>query len=238
MTQTEKIKNYAQPHSFKDFSGGYNPKTGFFISRTILDGDYNSDIEKIEKKMSTMKANPKYIHHLKNRNTYDKFKVISLKSYDGTNEKQDAPPEPEFPDQFKYTPAYYSSPTLKKAVDWFQCEKTRVRVFRQLPGKNLELHHDFDNERQNFNDDNIMVRLFMPLTDRDAYLNLTNENSNIMVKLQKGQFSIINTDIVWHGTITYDDKPRDMLNIIMKWNTWLHNLTRSKSFVEIERIKL
>ena len=49
MTQTEKIKNYAQPHSFKDFSGGYNPKTGFFISRTILDGDYNSDIEKIEK---------------------------------------------------------------------------------------------------------------------------------------------------------------------------------------------
>ena len=83
-----------------------------------------------------------------------------------------------------------------------------------------------------------MVRLFMPLTDRDAYLNLANENSDVMVKLEKGQFTIINTDFVWHGSTTYDDKPRDMLNIIMKWNPWLHNLTRSKPFVDIERIKL
>ena len=222
-------------HTFKNFSGGYNPKTGFFISRTILDGDYTSDIDKIIKGWVNMYADPALQHTVKGAG---KFNVISLKSHDGTNETMDSPPEPEVPDRFKYTPAYYSSPILKKAVDWFQCEKTRVRVFRQLPGKNLELHHDFDNERQKFSDDNIMVRLFMPLTNRDAYLNLANENSDVMVKLEKGQFAIINTDFVWHGSTTYDDKPRDMLNIIMKWNPWLHNLTRSKPFVDIERIKL
>lgn len=222
-------------HTFNNFSGGYNPKTGFFISRTILDGDYTSDIDKIVEGWVNMYADPALQHTVKGAG---KFNVVSLKSHDGTNETMDSPPEPEVPDRFKYTPAYYSSPILKKAVDWFQCEKTRVRVFRQLPGKNLELHHDFDNERQEFSDDNIMVRLFMPLTNRDAYLNLANENSDVMVKLEKGQFAIINTDFVWHGSTTYDDKPRDMLNIIMKWNPWLHNLTRSKPFVDIERIKL
>ena len=222
-------------HTFKNFSGGYNPKTGFFISRTILDGDYTSDINKIVEGWVNMYADPALQHTVKGAG---KFNVVSLKSHDGTNETMDSPPEPEVPDRFKYTPAYYSSPILKKAVDWFQCEKTRVRVFRQLPGKNLELHHDFDNERQKFSDDNIMVRLFMPLTNRDAYLNLANENCDVMVKLEKGQFAIINTDFVWHGSTTYDDKPRDMLNIIMKWNPWLHNLTRSKPFVDIERIKL
>ena len=222
-------------HTFKDFSGGYNPKTGFFISRTILNGDYTSDVNRIVEGWVNMYADPALQHTVKGAG---KFNVVSLKSHDGTNETMDSPPEPEVPDRFKYTPAYYSSPILRKAIDWFQCEKTRVRVFRQLPGKNLELHHDFDNERQNFNDDNIMVRLFMPLTNRDAYLNLANENSDVMVKLEKGQFAIINTDFVWHGSTTYDNNPRDMLNIIMKWNPWLHNLTRSKPFVDIERIEL
>ena len=82
------------------------------------------------------------------------------------------------------------------------------------------------------------VRVMMPLTDRDAYLNLANENSDIMVKLVKGQFAIINVDTVWHGSITFDNEPRDMLNMIVKWNPWLHELTRSKPIVDIERIKL
>ena len=222
-------------HTFEDFSGGYNPKTGFFISRTVLDGDYYKDVDRIVEGWVNMYADPNLQHTVKGAG---KFNVVSLKSYDGTNERMDSPPEPEVPDNFKYTPAYYSSPILKKAVDWFQCEKTRVRVFRQLPGKNLELHHDFDNERQNFSDENIMVRVMMPLTDRDAYLNLANENSDIMVKLVKGQFAIINVDTVWHGSITFDNEPRDMLNMIVKWNTWLQELTRSKPLVDIERIKL
>ena len=108
-----------------------------------------------------------------------------------------------------------------------------------MPKQNLELHHDFDNERHSYNKDNTMVRILMPLNDeRDAYLNLANANSDITLKLTKGQFILLNTDYVWHGTVNNDSKPRDMLNMIVEWNDWLHSLTRSKSNVEIERINL
>ena len=40
------------------------------------------------------------------------------------------------------------------------------------------------------------------------------------------------------GSITFDNEPRDMLNMIVKWNSWLHELTRAKPLVDIERIKL
>ena len=84
-----------------------------------------------------------------------------------------------------------------------------------------------------------MVRILMPLNSkRDSYLNLANSNSDIMVKLEKGQFAIINTDFVWHGTVTYDSKPRDMLNMIVKWNDWLYDITRSKPNVAVERISI
>lgn len=231
--------SHSQSHSFKDFTGGYNPHSGFFLSRTILDGDYDNDIQQLEDKMLNLQCDPNYSRHLEDRNTDDIFKIISFKSADGTNETQSAPPEPEIPENFLYTPAYYNSPTIRKAIDWFECEKARVRIFRQLPEQNLQLHHDFDNERHSYDKSHTMVRILMPLNnERDSYLNLANSNSDIMVKLEKGQFAIINTDFVWHGTVTYDSKPRDMLNMIVKWNDWLYDITRSKPNVAVERISI
>ena len=89
-------------HTFKDFSGGYNPKTGFFISRTVLDGDYYKDVDRIVEGWVNMYADPNLQHTVKGAG---KFNVVSLKSYDGTNERMDSPPEPEVPDNFKYTKA-------------------------------------------------------------------------------------------------------------------------------------
>ena len=111
-------------HTFKDFSGGYNPKTGFFISRTVLDGDYYKDVDRIVEGWVNMYADPNLQHTVKGAG---KFNVVSLKSYDGTNERMDSPPEPEVPDNFKYTPAYYSRPILKKAVVAFIGEKDPLR---------------------------------------------------------------------------------------------------------------
>ena len=88
---------------FKDFSGGYNPKTGFFISRTVLDADYTPDVNKLVEGWVNMYADPLLQHNVKGAG---KFKVVSLKSRDGTNEAMDSPPEPEVPKNFKYTPAY------------------------------------------------------------------------------------------------------------------------------------
>mgnify|MGYP001170279947 CR=1 FL=1 len=234
-----KTHSHTQSHSFEDFEGGYNPHSGFYFSRTILDADYDADIKKLQDQMINLQCNPDYMRHLEDRNTDEIFKIISFKSADGTNDTQSAPPEPEIPSNFSYTPAYYDSPSIRKAIDWFQCEKARVRIFRQQPGQNLQLHHDFDNERHSYNKDHTMVRILMPLNDeRDSYVNLANANCDAMVKLEKGQFAIINTDYVWHGTVTYDKRPRDMLNMIVKWNDWLHDLTRPKSHVAIERITL
>ena len=233
-----KTHSHTQSHSFDDFEGGYDPKSGIFVSRTILDGDYEQDIQNLENEMSGLHCDPSYSHHLTDRNTNDIFKIISFKSLDGTNETQSAPKDPELPENFSYTPAYYNSPAIRAAMDWFKCEKNRVRIFRQLPGQNLQLHHDFDNERHNYNDKFLTVRILLQLSERDSYINLANQNSDVMVKLQKGQFAIINTDYIWHGTKTYDERPRDMLNMIVQWNDWLYDLTRPKPVVEVEKIKI
>ena len=44
--------SHSQSHSFKDFTGGYNPHSGFFLSRTILDGNYDTDIKQLEDKIN------------------------------------------------------------------------------------------------------------------------------------------------------------------------------------------
>ena len=49
---------------------------------------------------------------------------------------------------------------------------------------------------------------------------------------------IINTDTVWHATRNNDDIHRDTLNMIVKWNDWLGDLTRPNDELAIERIKL
>ena len=104
--------SHSQSHSFKDFTGGYNPHSGFFLSRTILDGDYDTDIKQLEDKMLNLQCDPNYSRHLEDRNTDDIFKIISFKSADGTNETQSAPPEPEIPENFSYTPCLlYTSPS-------------------------------------------------------------------------------------------------------------------------------
>ena len=222
-------------HTFNDFQGGYNPLKGIYVSKVILDADFSKDINGIEQGWTNMYADPKLQTNVKGSG---KFTVVSFKSRDGNNETMDSPPEPEIPENFQYTPAYYSSDKIKKAIDWFKCDKTRVRIFRQLPGKNLELHHDFDNEKQGFDPDMTMVRILMPLTDSDSYLNLANSDSDVMIKLVKGQFAIVNVDTVWHGSVSYDEEPRDMLNIIAKWNDWLDTMTRPKPIVKLERITL
>ena len=144
----------------------------------------------------------------------------------------------ERPEQFTYTPAYYSSPNLKAAVDWFKCDKARIRIFRQLPGQNVLLHHDFDNERTNFSKENITVRIIVNLSDTDSYFQLVNESCDITIRLVQGQFTIINTDFTWHATRNKDTVHRDTLNMIVKWNDWLAELTKPREVLEIEEVKL
>ena len=45
------------------------------------------------------------------------------------------------------TPTHTIRSQQEKIIDWFQCEKTRVRIFRQQPGHVNPLHTDYDNRR-------------------------------------------------------------------------------------------
>ena len=232
----EEYKGSKNIHRVSDFKGGYDPVNGFYLSRQIFEADFESDLDKLN--LSKLVCNSHYLKHLDDRNTDDIFRIISLKSLDGTNETQSCPPQEEKPDMFSYTPAYESSPTLKNLCDWFQCEKARIRIFRQLPGQTVQLHHDFDNERCGFNDQNLTVRIIVNLSDTDSYFQLVNKTCNMTIRMQKGQFMVINTDTVWHATRNNDSVHRDTLNMIVKWNDWLHDLTNAKDEFIVERIKI
>ncbi len=223
-------------HRASDFNGGYDPVNGFYLSRQMFDADFETDLNKLN--LSKLVCNSHYLKHLDDRNTDDIFRIVSLKSLDGTNEMQSCPPQEEKPDMFSYTPAYESSPTLKKLCDYFQCEKARIRIFRQLPGQSVQLHHDFDNERCGFDNDNLTVRIIVNLSDTDSYFQLVNKGCDMTIRMEKGQFMIINTDTVWHATRNNDDTHRDTLNMIVKWNDWLSALTRANDDFTVERIKL
>ena len=58
------------------------------------------------------------------------------------------------------------------------------------------------------------------------------------IRMEKGQFMIINTDTIWHATRNNDDTHRDTLNMIVKWNDWLRDMTNPKDEFTIERISI
>ena len=223
---------------------GYNPSTGIYASSYIFTGNWDNELANLKYTPRTQESQDETIRQSDDdKGIHSGYLYNSFKSATGESTFHDTLGDDfwkeDVPSDFSYTDSYFASPKLAAICDWFQCEKARVRIFRQQPGQNLQLHHDFDNERHSYNKDHTMVRILMPLNDdRDSYVNLANSNSDAMVKLEKGQFAIINTDFVWHGTVTYDNRPRDMLNMIVKWNDWLHDLTRPKSHVAIERITL
>ena len=245
MQQIKELENIFVPttkstesHTIDDMQARYNPFNGFYISRHQLKADYQADIDNLQ--MQQLPCSPEQTHHLQDRNTDDIFRIISLRSIDGTNDNHlvaNAMASEE-PADYTYTPAYYNSPNLQKCIDWFQVDKARIRIFRQLPGANVQMHHDFDNERHNFDPNNITVRIIVNLGDTDSYYQLVNDSCDVTFKLEKGQFTIINTDFVWHATKNLDDEPRNTMNIICKWNAWLEEITAPQKELMIEKVQL
>ena len=80
-------------HRATDFDGGYDPINGFYLSSQMFDGDFESDLSRLN--LSTLVCNSHYLKHLDDRNTDDIFRIVSLKSLDGTNEMQSCPPKEE-----------------------------------------------------------------------------------------------------------------------------------------------
>ena len=71
-------------HRASDFHGGYDPVNGCYLSRQMFDADFETDLNKLN--LSKLVCNSHYLKHLDDRNTDDIFRIVSLKSLDGTNE--------------------------------------------------------------------------------------------------------------------------------------------------------
>ena len=223
-------------------SRGYRSLTGIYTSPVIFQGDWEKEIETLPFAQTPYTYSAMEImDKQKGQQSYD---FCAFKSIDGDSLtwNQTLTDEgfwdEEIPDNYKYTKAYYDCPQIKNIIDWFKCEKSRIRIFRQQPGHVNPLHTDFDNRRGWVHGETL--RVFVQLSDLgvDSWFKFRTDDSEINTSLNRGQFVILNTDYVAHQTENRGDKPRDMLAMIIKKNDWISNLQDSfdkLTFVDVSK---
>ena len=221
---------------------GYNPTTGIYASSYIFQGDWENELEALTytrrhgghkevEKIDTMKGqDAQYLYN-------------AFRSPDGKETTTDMLQgdfwQEEDPASCQYTPSYYASPRLRAILDWFQCDKTRIRIFQQQPGAYMQMHTDFDNQRGNTNFGETL-RIFVQLTDQPggAWYRFKTADSEVSINLQKGQFLIFNPDHTGHQTQNLTEVPRNAFMLIVKRNAWLDSLTKNETmtFVDINEL--
>ena len=199
----------------------WNPATGFYISSVKLDAPWESELESL--------AFPKYdefiITEAKARKLDENYNFLSFKSIDGKSTTiKPRNDRGEYPEDYTCTDAYYSSPAIRSVIDWFKVEKTKTRIFQQVPGGHIAFHHDWDNQRLNFDSSELTVRIWVQLDGGDCTYRLSNGDVDVTFSLQRGQFIVLNTDTVFHETWNHGSKPRNLLNITCRANSWLKNM--------------
>lgn len=220
---------------------GYNTMRGVYTSNYIFNGDWNDELASLD--YTDRKQAPSDAEvaardaelGIETGYTYNSFKSATGES-DFHGQAGDFWAE-ERPDDFKYTDSYYNCPKLRQIVDWFQCEKARVRIFKQAPGHHVKLHTDFDNQRKD-GDTGETVRIFVQLSaaPSGAWYRYRTGDSDVSVNLQPGQFLIYNQDFVEHQVQNVMDTAHYKFMIVAKVNDWVRNLANNETvkFIDIE----
>jgi hypothetical protein len=220
---------------------GYNPTTGIYASSFIFQGEWEDELgaldyttrEKEHDEVSKTDADK----GIKTQYLYNAFR--SPDGLETTTEMEGDFWTEEDPASCKYTPSYYSSPKLRAILDWFECEKTRIRIFQQQPGAHMPMHTDFDNQRgtEKFGE---TLRIFVQLTDQPggAWYRFQTSDSDVSINLQKGQFLIFNPDLTGHQTQNLTEVPRNAFMLIVKRNEWIDNLVKNEtmSFIDVNEL--
>jgi hypothetical protein len=223
---------------------GYNPSTGIYASSYIFEGDWEDELSNLE---YTKRADPVTDSNIKQ---FDQDKGInsnylynSFKSATGDSSYHDHHNlidfwEEEVPSLYHYTDSYQNSPKLRAICDWFQCEKTRIRVFQQQAGQNMSIHTDFDNQRGNEHGET--VRIFVQLNEMPggAWFHFKTADSSVSINLRKGQFLIFNPDHTGHGTQNLTSIPRNTFMMVVKRNEWLDSLAQNETmqFINVDEL--
>ena len=199
----------------------WNPKSGFYISAIKLDATWESELENLQF--------PKYdefiITEAKARKLDEIYNFLSFKSIDGKSSTiKPRNDRGEYPEDYTWTDAYYSSPAIRSVIDWFKVEKTKTRIFQQIAGGHNVFHYDWDNQRLNYDSDKLTVRIWIQLDGENCTYRLSNGDVDASFSLQRGQFIVLNTDSIFHETWNHGSKNRNLLNITCRANSWLKNM--------------
>lgn len=222
---------------------GYNPTTGIYASSYIFQGDWEDELKALEFKTRTEDAHKEIakVDAMKGQNT--QYLYNAFRSPDGSEHTLDAGSSEfwteEAPESCQYTASYYNSPQLRAILDWFECDKTRIRVFQQQPGAYMQMHTDFDNQKGN-SQYGETLRIFVQLTDQPggAWYRFKTADSEVSINLQKGQFLIFNPDHTGHQTQNLTEVPRNAFMLIVKRNAWLDSLTKNETMTFIDTKEL
>lgn len=220
---------------------GYNPSTGIYVSSYIFTGDWDKELSNLNYTPRT-KITPETDASDQEKGIHSGYLYNSFKSATGESTFHDTLGnnfwKEDIPSDFSYTDSYYSSPKLRAICDWFQCEKSRIRIFQQQPGHHMPIHTDFDNQKGTEYGET--VRIFVQLNDMPggAWFHCKTADSQVTVNLQKGQFLIFNPDHTGHGTQNITSIPRNTFMLVVKRNKWLENLVKNETmqFIDIDNL--
>ena len=237
-----KIKDGVIDNVLNHKPNGYNPTTGIYASSYIFTGDWEDELKALTytRRHGGHKENEK-IDQLKGQDS--QYLYNAFRSPDGKETTTDMTQkdfwQEEAPESCQYTSSYYNSPKLRAILDWFQCDKTRIRIFQQQPGAYMQLHTDFDNQRGNEKYGETL-RIFVQLTDQPggAWYRFQTADSEVSINLQKGQFLIFNPDHTGHQTQNITDVPRNSFMLIVKRNAWIDSLSQNAkmTFLNVEEL--
>ena len=219
---------------------GYNPQTGIYASSYIFQGDWEDELKALNftRRGDNFKEVSK-IDAMKGQDS--QYLYNSFRSADGKDTTHDQLQEfwkEENPADYKDTNSKLASPQLAAICDWFEVEKTRIRIFQQQPGAYMQMHTDFDNQRGNEHGETL--RIFVQLTDQPggAWYRFKTADSEVSINLQKGQFLIFNPDHTGHQTQNLTEVPRNAFMLVVKRNAWLDSLTENETMTFVNTKEL
>ena len=221
---------------------GYNPTTGIYASSQIFTGNWENELAALDftvRPEETREEAADIAAKDKDKNLNSGYLYNSFKSATGQSDFHDTLGgywDEDLPSQFAYTDSYYNSPKLAAIIDWFQCEKTRCRIFQQQPGVTMEMHTDYDNLKGQ--EEGETVRIFIQLNEMPggAWFRFKTQDSEVSINLQKGQFLIFNPDHTGHGTENITSIPRNTFMLVVKRNEWIDSLVgdANMQFIDID----
>lgn len=220
---------------------GYNPSTGIYASSYIFTGNWDDELANLNYTPRTKITEATHQFDVE-KGIHSGYLYNSFKSATGESTFHDTLGDDfwqeDVPSDFDYTDSYYASPKLAAICDWFQCEKSRIRIFQQQPGHSMEIHTDFDNQKGT--DHGETLRIFVQLNDMPggAWFHFQTADSQVHINLQKGQFLIFNPDHTGHGTQNLTSIPRNTFMLVVKRNEWIDNLINNETmqFIDIDEM--